>query len=96
MLEVFGSHFTLPELGPIGANGLANARHFETPTAWFEDRENIRFEIVAKYQVSLVLFECSSKCFSFIAAAVLGRILSRRAIAFGIRRCRVARKLCAI
>ena len=38
VLEVFGSHFTLPELGPIGANGLAAPRDFLSPTAWFEDR----------------------------------------------------------
>jgi homogentisate 1,2-dioxygenase len=30
--------FRLPDLGPIGANGLAHPRHFETPTARFEDR----------------------------------------------------------
>ena len=30
--------FRLPDLGPIGANGLANPRDFETPVAWFEDR----------------------------------------------------------
>lgn len=37
ILEVYDNHFTLPDLGPIGANGLANPRDFETPTAWFED-----------------------------------------------------------
>ena len=26
--EVFKGHFRLPELGPIGANGLANPRDF--------------------------------------------------------------------
>lgn len=38
VLEVFASHFQLPDLGPIGANGLANARDFLTPTAWYEER----------------------------------------------------------
>ncbi|KAK9853924.1 hypothetical protein WJX84_007940 [Apatococcus fuscideae] len=38
MLEIFSGHFQLPELGPIGANGLAAARHFLSPTAAFEDR----------------------------------------------------------
>ena len=33
--QIFGHHFTLPELGPIGANGLANPAHFEYPQAWF-------------------------------------------------------------
>ncbi|GAA6034418.1 hypothetical protein JCM8097_002716 [Rhodosporidiobolus ruineniae] len=34
--EVFGTHYKLPELGPLGANGLANARDFEHPVASFE------------------------------------------------------------
>jgi len=39
VLEVFNGHFVLPDLGPIGANGLANPRDFLTPVAAFEDRE---------------------------------------------------------
>jgi len=39
VLEIFQSHFSLPELGPIGANGLANPRHFAAPVAWYDDRE---------------------------------------------------------
>ncbi len=46
--ENYGAQFRLPDLGPIGANGLANARDFETPEAWFEDREG-EFELVAKF-----------------------------------------------
>jgi len=46
--ENYGAQFRLPELGPIGANGLANARDFETPVAWFEDREGT-FELIAKF-----------------------------------------------
>ncbi len=46
--ENYGQQFRLPELGPIGANGLANARDFETPVAWYEDREG-EFELVAKF-----------------------------------------------
>ncbi|HET9812084.1 MAG TPA: homogentisate 1,2-dioxygenase [Sphingomicrobium sp.] len=37
--ENYGAPFRLPELGPIGANGLANPRDFETPVAWFEDKD---------------------------------------------------------
>ncbi len=37
--ENYGLPLRLPELGPIGANGLANPRDFETPTAWFEDKD---------------------------------------------------------
>ncbi len=37
--ENYGAHVRLPDLGPIGANGLANPRDFQAPVAWFEDRE---------------------------------------------------------
>jgi len=46
--ENHGAPFRLPDLGPIGANGLANPRDFETPVAWFEDREG-EFELVQKF-----------------------------------------------
>jgi len=49
VLEVYDDHFVLPDLGPIGANGLANPRDFLTPTAWFEDRQT-SFQILNKYQ----------------------------------------------
>ncbi len=45
--ENYGALFRLPDLGPIGANGLANPRDFETPAAWFEDRDET-FEVVQK------------------------------------------------
>ncbi|QQQ17354.1 homogentisate 1,2-dioxygenase [Brevundimonas vitis] len=35
--ENYGAPLQLPDLGPIGSNGLANARDFETPVAAFED-----------------------------------------------------------
>ena len=37
--ENHGLPLRLPDLGPIGANGLANPRDFETPMAWFEDKD---------------------------------------------------------
>lgn len=46
--ENYGQPFRLPELGPIGANGLANARDFVTPVAAFEDEDG-DFRIVAKF-----------------------------------------------
>ncbi|CAH1799036.1 unnamed protein product, partial [Owenia fusiformis] len=55
ILEVFDAHFILPNLGPIGANGLANPRDFLHPTAWYEDREE-EFVIISKYQGAL--FSC--------------------------------------
>jgi homogentisate 1,2-dioxygenase len=46
--ENYGQQFRLPDLGPIGANGLANARDFRTPVARYEDVEG-DFELVAKF-----------------------------------------------
>jgi homogentisate 1,2-dioxygenase len=46
--ENYGAPFRLPDLGPIGSNGLANPRDFETPVAWFEDRD-APFEIIQKF-----------------------------------------------
>ena len=46
--ENYGAQFRLPDLGPIGANGLANTRDFETPVAGYEDRDTT-CEIVAKF-----------------------------------------------
>lgn len=49
VLEVFVGHFELPELGAIGANGLANPRDFLTPTAFYEEKTNCDYTIVNKY-----------------------------------------------
>jgi homogentisate 1,2-dioxygenase len=48
MCENFGAPLKLPDLGPIGANALANPRDFRTPLAWYEEREG-KFELVAKF-----------------------------------------------
>ena len=50
--ENFGASLRLPELGPIGSNGLANARDFEAPVAAYEDVEG-DFELIAKFQGNL-------------------------------------------
>src|SRR3546814_3501594 len=39
----------LPDLGPIGSNGLANPRDFLTPNAAYEETEG-DFELIAKFQ----------------------------------------------
>jgi homogentisate 1,2-dioxygenase len=46
--ENLGQPFRLPDLGPIGSNGLANPRDFLTPVAAYEDLEG-DFELVAKF-----------------------------------------------
>jgi homogentisate 1,2-dioxygenase len=50
--ENYGAHFKLPDLGLIGANGLANPRDFLTPLAAYEDREG-DYRIIAKFQGNL-------------------------------------------
>lgn len=48
LCENYGAQFRLPELGPIGSNGLANARDFRAPVAAFEDASG-DYELVKKY-----------------------------------------------
>ena len=50
--ENFGALLRLPELGPIGSNGLANARDFLTPVAAYEDIDG-SFELIGKFQGTL-------------------------------------------
>lgn len=67
ILEVFDNHFKLPDLGPIGANGLANPRDFLTPTAWFEDREVSNFDVFNKYQGHLFVANQDHSVFDVVA-----------------------------
>jgi len=46
--ENFGALFRLPDLGPIGSNGLANPRDFLSPHAAYEDLEG-DFELLSKF-----------------------------------------------
>ena len=46
--ENYGAFFRLPELGPIGSNGLANARDFQTPVAAFEE-DSGPIEVIRKF-----------------------------------------------
>jgi homogentisate 1,2-dioxygenase len=45
--ENYGAHFRLPELGPIGSNGLANPRDFLAPVAAFDDSSG-EWEMIKK------------------------------------------------
>nr|CAD7433115.1 unnamed protein product [Timema monikensis] len=67
ILEVFDNHFQLPNLGPIGANGLANPRDFQTPVAWYEDREVQNFQVISKYQGHLFRAEQDHSPFDVVA-----------------------------
>jgi homogentisate 1,2-dioxygenase len=50
--ENYGAALRLPELGPIGSNGLANARDFLTPQAGFEDVDRPT-QLIAKFDGGL-------------------------------------------
>jgi homogentisate 1,2-dioxygenase len=49
ILELYQGHFHLPELGPIGSNGLANARDFQAPTAHFDEDTQNEHTLLAKF-----------------------------------------------
>src|SRR5207244_11239438 len=49
--ENYGQSFRLPELGPIGSQGLAQQRDFQAPVAAFEDTG--KCEVVAKFMGAL-------------------------------------------
>ena len=56
MGENFGHPFVLPNLGPIGANGLANPRDFKYPTAAFQETKT-NCQVVAKFDHHFWSFE---------------------------------------
>ena len=45
---LIAGHFQLPDLGPIGANGLANPRDFKHPVAWHEN-VTVDFKVFQKF-----------------------------------------------
>jgi homogentisate 1,2-dioxygenase len=67
--ENYGAHFRLPELGPIGSNGLANARDFQTPVAAFEASSHARepYEIIKKLGGSLWSAQMQHSPFNVVA-----------------------------
>jgi homogentisate 1,2-dioxygenase len=65
--EVFGRHFHLPDRGPLGSNGLADARHFRAPAAWHEDRLAVGYRITAK--IGDALYEARQDYSPFDVAA---------------------------
>ncbi|XP_063081113.1 homogentisate 1,2-dioxygenase isoform X4 [Cavia porcellus] len=68
ILEVYGVHFELPDLGPIGANGLANPRDFLIPVAWYEDRQvQGGYTVINKYQGKLFAAKQAVSPFNVVA-----------------------------
>ena len=64
--ENYGATFRLPELGPIGSNGLANARDFLAPVAAFEDNSGA-YQIVKKYGGALWTAQSAATPFNVVA-----------------------------
>ncbi|KAI9310304.1 homogentisate 1,2-dioxygenase [Dichotomocladium elegans] len=71
ILEIYGQHhFELPDLGPIGANGLANPRDFLTPKAAYTHDKAGRgqlWQIVTKYGGKLFVAEQNHTPFDVVA-----------------------------
>lgn len=51
--ELYQGSWTLPELGPLGSNGLANARDFQIPKASFDNDTSSEYRITAKFNGNL-------------------------------------------
>jgi homogentisate 1,2-dioxygenase len=66
LCENYGAHFRLPELGPIGSQGLAQKRHFLAPNAAFEDKAG-KCEVVAKFLGGLWAAEFSHSPLDVVA-----------------------------
>jgi homogentisate 1,2-dioxygenase len=64
--ENYGSMFRLPELGPLGSNGLASPRDFLAPVAAYEDQET-PCVLVAKFQGNLWAAEMAHSPLSVLA-----------------------------
>ncbi|XP_046405925.1 homogentisate 1,2-dioxygenase isoform X2 [Ischnura elegans] len=74
ILEVYDGHFILPNLGVIGANGLANPRDFLTPQACYEDIDlgrdadgRGRYIVYNKFQGSLFIARQGHSPFDVVA-----------------------------
>jgi len=64
--ENFGLPFTTPDRGPIGANGLAAARDFQSPVAKYEDKEG-GFKLYTKFQDHLWVSEIDHSPLNVVA-----------------------------
>jgi homogentisate 1,2-dioxygenase len=64
--ENYSAFFRLPELGPLGSNGLANPRDFLAPVAAYEDKD-APCTLVAKFQGNLWAAEMAHSPLSVVA-----------------------------
>ena len=67
--ELFKGHLELPNLGPIGANGLANPRDFLAPSAAYEDvdGDDVSYKLVHKFHGKLFEGEVNFCPFDVVA-----------------------------
>ena len=65
--ENYGAPFRLPELGPIGSNGLANARDFLAPQAAFEAGPARPYELLRKFGGALWRAPAEASPFNVVA-----------------------------
>lgn len=72
--EIFGTHYDLPDLGPVGSNGMALPRDFESPVASFDiDTEKSTWEII--YKLAGSLHRCSQHYTPFDVVAWHGNLV---------------------
>jgi homogentisate 1,2-dioxygenase len=64
--EIFKGHFVIPDRGPIGANGLANERDFEVPSAWYDDGAKQNFTIIHKFCGKFFSTSQKHSCFDVV------------------------------
>jgi homogentisate 1,2-dioxygenase len=65
--ENYGAAFRLPELGPIGSNGLANTRDFVAPDAVFDDGPAEPWELIRKFGGALWRAPAAASPFNVVA-----------------------------
>jgi len=67
--EAYTGHFAIPDLGPIGANGLANERDFSAPVAAYEDDhgKGSTWNIINRFQGKTFCYEMDFSPFNIVA-----------------------------
>jgi homogentisate 1,2-dioxygenase len=67
LTELYKGHFLIPDLGPIGSNGLANERDFSAPVAAYENTKNQTWKVVAKFMGNMFEYEQDHSPFDVVA-----------------------------
>lgn len=66
-VELYQGYFTLPNLGPLGSFGLANARDFQIPVASFDEDSSTTYRIFAKFNGHIFVAEQDHTPFDIVA-----------------------------